>query len=1166
MANLGTFETLLVEVGKALLPLKKAVSSPNEFFAFMLKLGWQADEIPQPLQNLGAGLDTLFSTLRKIVGDGLSVDGSVSLDSASGSTNFTLDDILRLKQAVEQIMNGIQGIATAPDAAIPASLRVDNFKTIFPEQLINFLIINYLTTYQSSVAFAFRALGIIKTTYTPAAGNRLAYVHYTIDFSDVPAVLENPRLILENAFGWGLDDFDYRAFVSQLDNLLSSIGVDVFLEEMQSSIAAKIEGDLEIPGNPVRKVMRAVFFERARPSGRMSADIRLLHLPKNGAQKPGIAVMPAFNGLLDFKMQLADDIAVIIKTNLDLQGGVALLIRPDTGIEMILGFNNPGAPTHATGSASIGVERSQVNNTPTLILGSPDATRLQFRKIGGTGGIRLEASNAVDMFTEFEVKGLEFVLQASEADGFIRHILPSDGVKLGFDLALGISYLRGFYFRGTSSLEIAIPAHIQLGVIELQSAAIGLIPQGGALPINLGATFKAELGPLKVVVDNIGLRCTFTFPNSGGNLGPANIELGFKPPKGVGLSIDAGPVKGGGYLDFDPDKGEYAGFLELDLAGIVAVKAIGLISTRMPDGSSGFSLLLIITAEFGTGIQLGFGFTLLGVGGLLGLNRTMRLEPIAQGIRTGGINSVMFPQNVIANAPRIISDLKTYFPVQEGIFLIGPMVKLGWGTPTLVSLSMGIIIEIPGNIAILGVLKVVMPDENAPLLVLQVGFIGALEFDKKRAWFYAAMFDSRVLFMTIDGGMGVLVAWGSDANFVVSVGGFHPQFNPPPLPFPTPNRISIDILNQPGALIRVSGYFAVTSNTVQFGAKAELRYGLDDLGIKGHLAFDALFQFSPFYFIIQISASMSVTVFGVGLFSVRISMSLNGPTPWRAKGSGSISLLFFDISVDFDITWGEQQDTTLPPIAVMPLLKNELSKVENWTAQIPPGSKLLVSLRELEAGADGLVLHPVGQLRVSQRALPLDFQLDKIGAQKPNDATLFSLSVEAASGFQKAANAKEAFAVGQFKEMPDAAKLSLPAYNEIESGVILSAEGKQTVSSHMAKRNIRYETVIIDTRYPRVVLMFFRYSLTLFAHFIKGSAIMKSPLSLKQKKLLQPFEEKIVAASPQFAVAFSEDNKPFKEAVFSSEIMAREYMQEQISAQPGLASSLHVIPQYEVSA
>ena len=46
----------------------------------------------------------------------------------------------------------------------------------------------------------------------------------------------------------------------------------------------------------------------------------------------------------------------------------------------------------------------------------------------------------------------------------------------------------------------------------------------------------------------------------------------------------------------------------------------------MPDGSKGFSLLIIMTADFGPGIQLGFGFTLLAVGGLVGLNRTMNLQ------------------------------------------------------------------------------------------------------------------------------------------------------------------------------------------------------------------------------------------------------------------------------------------------------------------------------------------------------------------------------------------------------------------------------------------------------------------------------------------------------------------------------------------------------------
>ena len=105
-----------------------------------------------------------------------------------------------------------------------------------------------------------------------------------------------------------------------------------------------------------------------------------------------------------------------------------------------------------------------------------------------------------------------------------------------------------------------------------------------------------------------------SFPDHGGNLGPADFAISFKPPNGLGIAIDAGVVAGGGYILFDPDKGQYAGVLDVALAEIVQVKVIAVLDTMLPDGSSGFSFLLIITFDFPP-IQLGFGFTLNGVGG-----------------------------------------------------------------------------------------------------------------------------------------------------------------------------------------------------------------------------------------------------------------------------------------------------------------------------------------------------------------------------------------------------------------------------------------------------------------------------------------------------------------------------------------------------------------------
>src|SRR4030095_558529 len=106
----------------------------------------------------------------------------------------------------------------------------------------------------------------------------------------------------------------------------------------------------------------------------------------------------------------------------------------------------------------------------------------------------------------------------------------------------------------------------------------------------------------------IGVKLTLSFPDGGGNLGPADFALGFQPPNGVGLSINAGAVMGGGYLFFDFENEEYAGALELTIAGFISAKAIGLITTKMPDGSKGFSMLIIITAEFSPAFQLGYGF------------------------------------------------------------------------------------------------------------------------------------------------------------------------------------------------------------------------------------------------------------------------------------------------------------------------------------------------------------------------------------------------------------------------------------------------------------------------------------------------------------------------------------------------------------------------------
>ena len=63
---------------------------------------------------------------------------------------------------------------------------------------------------------------------------------------------------------------------------------------------------------------------------------------------------------------------------------------------------------------------------------------------------------------------------------------------------------------------------------------------------------------------------------------------------------------------------------------------------------------------------------------------------------------------------------------------------------------------------------------------------------------------------------------------------------------------------------------------------------------------------------------------------------------------------------------------------------------------------------------------------------------------------------------------REKFAAAQYRDMDDAAKLSAPAYEPLDSGVELGAAGQPWATGPLAQRNVRYETIIIDTAFERV--------------------------------------------------------------------------------------------------
>ncbi len=1134
----GTLEKLASEFARVFEPLEEQLKDGDPE-TLLASVGLRAPANFSAAGELASHVATLASASADLVGLVADLTSAIEDEDAGAATAAgisLIECIVELVKAIEGAASAVEALGATTAGLTPAQrAELEAFGKAFAERLLGRLLVEYLDDRFPLISLVLIATGGIEIREMPAGAAGTLSAPYTkklLHFERVGRLFSDPEGLFRDIYGWGTPGFD---------------GLELF--HTLATVAKKFELPTELlapPGGPT--VLEAFGF---------SAEVNTALSP------PGLDLDLRFPGEIELSQTaVAGDWEVEFSQLLKFATDLSLTLRPFFDLE----FHVP------TGSADVGVGadfRRSMEADPLVLFGKAGGSRLEVQSIGGgvsLAGHWTSGTGSVSLEPELRahIRQGKFVISGDGGDSFIDQVLSGVTLESNFDLELTWTPSGGAVFEGSAALEIAIPAHVSLGPLEILTLYLRAgFTSEGAIPVELSGAFKVTLGPLQASVDRLGLLATFTFPKGGGNLGPAQADFAFKPPNGVGLAVDAGIIKGGGYLYIDPERGEYAGVLQLEFSGFVTLTAIGLISTKMPDGSDGFSLLVIITAEFGSGFQLGYGFTLIGVGGLLGLNRTMLLDPLVNGVRTGSVNNIMFPRDVVANAPRIISDLRAIFPPVPDRFLVGPMAKLGWGTPTLVSLSLGIILEIPGNIAILGVLRVALPTEDSPLIVIQVAFVGAIEFDKKRVWFFASLFESRVLFITLEGEMGVLAAFGDDAAFVLSVGGFHPRFVPPPMPFPTPKRIALVILNESWGRIRVQGYFAVTSNTVQFGAAVDLYFGFSAFSIEGELGFDALIQFSPFFFIIEVRASFALKVAGLDLLSVRVQMSLEGPTPWRVRGTGSVSLLFFEISADFDETWGDSANTTLPPIEVMPLLVGELDKRDSWLAELPAANTLLVSLRALPAEDDALVLHPLGRLRVSQRAVPLELDLDKVGTQKPSDAKRFELQVTG-GGLVEASDAVEKFAVAQFRDLDNTAKVTAKSYDDYSSGKLLKAAGAELDSSHATRRRVRYEELVIDRFVPRPVQGLFAFLSALFTLFVRGSSVARCSLSLALEKQRQPFADHVSVASEGFVVAHQADNTRY--AAFSSEAAAIDFVRHEVDAKPELAGTLHVIPAYEEEA
>jgi hypothetical protein len=851
-------------------------------------------------------------------------------------------------------------------------------------------------------------------------------------------------------------------------------------------------------------------------------------------------------------------------------------VRSADAIDFFVRFDEAHLDSSAgsDADASFSIETGTNDASQRYVLGLSKHTRLEFGRLALSGeisstgaGIKLTASDSA-LVISAQKDGDEFVSETMP---------PEDATRIAIQFGIGLSSSRGLYLEGGTGLRAIIPIAKSVGPVTIQHLQLGLVPNtdGDARNLALAATaaMAFDLGPLRASLDQIGFQFKLDFAKKQDpNHGFADFDFGFVPPKGVGLAVEGDVVSGGGFLFLDPNQGRYAGILHLDLGGGVVLKAIGLLDTRLPDGQKGFSLLAIITVEGFKSVPLGFGFFLSGVGGLIGIHRTVLQDPLLAGVRNHTLDNILFAEDPVRNAPALIATVGTVFPPSKGRHLLCLMIQATFGKPALLHINLVVGVEFVAasrsisKFFVMGQIKSLLPDKNRDLIRLHMDVAGLIDFEQKTAAFEAALFDSRLAkTFTISGQMALRARWGDSPNFALAIGGFHPDFAAP-AGFPKLQRVSINLCDGENPRIRCEAYLALTSNSTQFGAKVEIFAKVSKFSIQGYALFDVLVQHDPLQFNAALEAKVQLKVGSTNLFMVALRGQLIGPSPMHVSAKATFGILWWDYTVSFDKTLASGERPPLPePIDASVLLFEALRDRGNWSDELSGNDRALVTLRDQPSG-DVIVIHPLSRLSVRQRVLPLDREIARFGSARPSGAREFHITEARVNGALQEVNpVLEYFAPAQFFDMPDDQKLSGPSFELMAAGVRIG--GDRIVFGAPVAADLGYEEIIVDSAAkpqpsaspPPPVGLDMQ---SLFLQ-VQWNAASRSPV---QKGGVAEYRAKginVIVREPKFAVAPADDTAQPAAATNLTFSEAKAMLRDMRLTNPAAFRLMNVVPEAE---
>jgi hypothetical protein len=1037
----GTLRLIAEHLVGAVAPLHFAFRDVDSFRTLMGRLGWDALELPPAYTAIADKAQAAIDAVEALAGDA------------------DLAAIFAVIRKVGDLYRDISALSVAPPG-----VDAGEFLSEIGRRLFEYLLLEYLRNRLPRLLMIFEAIGVVAYEDKPPAGEGPGHTRHRFNWDAIPERLSDVRLIAADVYGWGADQLNFVKIVEIFSELCIALDLHVSIDRVGEKLSdAYLALATAPPKDSIRVAFTAALFDMTVNNEAHEVGFRVLELPAEGSALPGLIIQPMVPQGLAERVELAPNLAFNVRGGTDLAHQFGIVLRPGE-----IAVRYPFAPGATLPSAGFGVSLSYDGAEPFLLFGNPQGTRLEGKKTKISADLDL-TQGQLELKGGVEPDDLTLVLKAADLDGFLGELLGSNDRAIPIVLGAQWSNRTGFNFTGGAGLEISTHPHLSLGPLRVECLDLAIkstfdLGHPPDLKLQVGTELAGVIGPITFSADGLGVTLSVVFAE--GNAGPFDIDYSFTPPKGLGIAVDAGPISGGGFLSFDKDRGRYAGAVELDVFS-TSLKAIGFVETKLPNAARGYSFLILISTEFKP-IQLGLGFTLNGVGGLIAMHRRLDVEALRAGMLAGSVDDVLYPKDPIGDAPRIISELAVLFPPAPNHFVFAPTALIGWGTPTIVRAELGIVFEPPSplRVTLLGLISSTLPTEEVAIVKLHVAVLGKIDFVRLRLAIDAKLYDSNVAGYPLTGDMAVRVVWTFPPAIVVALGGLNPHFKPPP-DFPALDRLTIVLGTGDNPKLTCQAYLAMTPNTLQFGVRAELYAAAAGFNIRGWVNFDCIIQRFPFSLRADIAGDVAFRRGERVLASVHLEASITGPVPWHLWGKASLSLWLFDVTVPFDVTFGLRRPLPLPSLNPWPLLQAAIEDLRNWSTALAKASLRAVTLSTFTGPSVPILMDPGGAPTLRQTVVPLNRKITRFGAAKPEGPDRYTVASVTMNGVSQAGFTlvTEYFAAAQFEDLTDTDKLSRPSFERMEAGVSLGPDVIVTGSSVGAK--LEYETIILDAPWQR---------------------------------------------------------------------------------------------------